>query len=191
MEGLFFEIMNKKLLSFLLLIAFIFGYTVYESLKLDHKLGQSKQSQSGSVIQNFPMDVKWKHLEDDRAFDVKEAFNGQNKVVVHFWATWCAPCEVEFPELVELTQLISKNKKILFLFVAVNDELAKVQKFLSNYKIGQNVILLKDDENQFKRLGTYKMPETYLFNEKGKVIKKYSGQRPWSQNFLINYFKNL
>lgn len=183
--------MNKKLLAFLSIIIFVLGYTIYESMKLDRKLGQNSFSSTGAAIKQFPMDMDWKHLVGDKNFDVNSVFKEKNKIVVHFWATWCGPCEVEFPELVELTKLVKKNSNVVFLFVAVNDELPKVQKFLQKFEIGENVVLLKDNKNQFKRLGTYKMPETYLFDAKGSVVKKYSGQQPWTQTHMVNYFLGL
>ena len=52
---------------------------------------------------------------------------------VHFWATWCAPCEVEFPEFLKFADSL-RNKKIKFILIAINDDLIKVKKFLKQFQ---------------------------------------------------------
>ena len=190
-RSFFYNDMNKKLTLFLSIIAFVFAYTVYESIKLDNKLSGNRVSVTGDVISQFPDNIKWKRLESGQPFSIDSVFKDGLNVVVHFWATWCAPCEVEFPEIVELARLLKEKKNIVFLFVAVNDKLHEVQKFLNKFDLGENIILLKDDDNQYKRFGTYKMPETYLFDSTRVVIKKYSGQHAWSQSYLVDFFKAL
>ena len=189
-KGLF-TFMNKKLLIFLAVIAFTFGYTIYESMKLDKKLAAQSSIRTGAIIKSYPKYIKFKDLFDKKVFDQKSIFDGKSKIIVHFWATWCGPCELEFPELVELTAKLKGDPSIKFVFVAVNDELKKIQKFLKKFNLEANTIVLKDDNNGFKSFGTYKLPETYIFGADGKVIKKYSGQQAWASDTLVNYFKSL
>lgn len=185
--------MNKKLLLFLFIIIFVFGYTIYESVKLDKKLAKTNFSQTGTIIKSLPDGLKWYPLNkaDGKVFDVNKVLTDGSNVIVHFWATWCAPCEVEFPELVELTKLLKEKTNLKFLFVAVNDDVAKVNKFLKKFEIQENTYLLVDNDNEYKRLGTYRMPESYLFGTDGKVLKKYTGQQPWTQKFIVDYLKSL
>ena len=48
------------------------------------------------------------------------------KNFVHFWATWCAPCEKELPDLLKFA--LNENKTITFLFISVNDEAIRYRK---------------------------------------------------------------
>jgi len=34
-------------------------------------------------------------------------------ILVHFWATWCPPCIVEFPDLIKLAESQNKNFIVL------------------------------------------------------------------------------
>jgi thiol-disulfide isomerase/thioredoxin len=47
-----------------------------------------------------------------------EAHHGQ-PVVVTFWATWCAPCVKEFPELIALA---ARRRDVAFVSVSIDDK---------------------------------------------------------------------
>ena len=178
--------MNSKLLIFLALIAFTFGFATYEAMKMDKKLGSSVGE---ILIKELPRDLTFKNF-NDQAVDLKTA--SDVFTVVHFWATWCAPCEVEFPELVSFINSMKSRNDMRFVLVAVNDDDKKVKKFLSKFNIeNENVVLVKDSDNNYQKFGSYKLPETYLFDKKFQTLRKFSGQQAWTQNTIVDYFKSL
>ena len=181
--------MNNKLTIFLIMTSFVFGYAVYEAVKLDGKLGGNNFTQTGSVLKKLPETVDFKTM-DDEVFDFKTV--SDQKLFIHFWATWCGPCEVEFPELVEFINHFKNKSDLKFLIVAVNDDPKKVKKFLARFSIdNKNVFLLKDDTNSYNKFGTYKLPETFLFASGGSLVRKFPGQQVWTQEFLVNFFQNI
>lgn len=182
--------MNNKLVIFSLIIIFVFGYIMYETNKIQSKLVKPS-SDTGTIIQQFPK-VKFQSFEAENLIDPMEIAGEGNFLFVHFWATWCGPCELEFPELSELIGLLKEKKNLKFLLVAVNDDKTKIKKFLKKYDLVlDNVVILEDKIDAHKEFGTYKMPETFLFNPQGGVIKKFTGQQAWRQNHLVNLFKSL
>ena len=52
--------------------------------------------------------------------------------VFHLWATWCGPCEAEFPDFLRYAESF-KNKPVLFTLVAVKDEAQKIKKWVKKY----------------------------------------------------------
>jgi peroxiredoxin len=62
--------------------------------------------------------------------------NGTGKLLlVNFWATWCAPCAAEFPDL-EATYRMYRPRNLEFVAVSVNDpeERAAVVQFLKEHR---------------------------------------------------------
>jgi len=105
-------------------------------------------------------------------------------VLVNFWATWCEPCKIEIPELIQL-QAKYEPKGFTILGVAMDDEgKSVVAPFVEKkrYDIGggQQVpmnypILLGDDEIASKFGGLLGFPTTVLFDKDGKEIKRTTG----------------
>ena len=122
-----------------------------------------------------------------KGLDGKDVTVAQYKgkvVLVNFWATWCEPCKIEIPELIQL-QAKYEPKGFTILGVAMDDEgKSVVAPFVEKkrYDIGggQQVpmnypILLGDDEIASKFGGLLGFPTTVLFDKNGKEIKRTTG----------------
>ena len=123
----------------------------------------------------------------------KTVYKGGNEIlVVHFWGTWCAPCEKEFPELFALADRMSKNKGIKFVFLAAYDTVNKVKKFLKDYKVPENVLIGLDNSGKaMMQFGTIKVPETFIFDKDGKTLKKFVGPQQWEKPYFNNLLSEL
>jgi len=122
-----------------------------------------------------------------KTLDGKDVTVAQYKgkvVLVNFWATWCEPCKIEIPELIQL-QAKYEPKGFTILGVAMDDEgKSVVAPFVEKkrYDIGggQQVpmnypILLGNDEIASKFGGLLGFPTTVLFDKNGKEIKRTTG----------------
>lgn len=121
----------------------------------------------------------------------EQGFEGKT-LLVHFWATWCGPCEAELPELLALTDKLPTNVRVLI--VAINDEVPKIRKFLADLKLPQNkeVLWLMDNRNVHRDLfGTTKLPESYVFKADGSILRKLVGPQEWGNPHFIDIFKGL
>lgn len=101
-------------------------------------------------------------------------------LLVNFWATWCAPCIEEFPDLVAINN--DYQGKIDFITVTL-DDLAEINtgvpKFLAKVKATMPTYLLKTTDEDAAILAVAKgwkggLPFTILFDGKGATI--YSRQ---------------
>lgn len=95
-------------------------------------------------------------------------------ILLHFWASWCRPCLVEFPELVRLA---AKNAdKLVVLAVSVDKSEVAIQKFTKSYTLPANFYLIQDKDKAIssKLFQTFHYPETVLigcdFTLRDKVI---------------------
>ena len=175
--------MQKRIIIILSLLLAIFLFILYQGKMLDDRFTSFQSSnERGTVIKAMPK-VEFKYLDSDKHYDFFQSDKGKNSLFLHFWATWCGPCEAEFPKLSKLIQE-SKDENITFVFVAVNDELPKIKKFLKRFPDLDAVIALDNDFIHQKHFGTYKLPETFLFDKTGKIIKKHTGAKNWASEML-------
>lgn len=186
--------MGNKIIIISTIVVFTFGYAIYHALKLDNKLASNADYfSSNSVLKTLP-DAELAEYKSGQKIDLKALAAEENLVVVHFWATWCGPCEKEFPEIVELTERLENKKDIKFFFVAVNDKDKDVNKFLSGQKIDEspNFVVARDDSFIHQKFyGTYKLPETFIFGKDGKLIRKFTGAQRWTDPGFIKMLSDL
>jgi thiol-disulfide isomerase/thioredoxin len=104
-------------------------------------------------------------------------------VLVNFWATWCAPCRIEIPWLIEFNQKYGP-KGLVILGVAMDDEGNKVvQPYVENQRFDVNghpeamnyQILLGNSKIAEKFGGILGMPTSMLYSRDGKKIKTIVG----------------
>jgi thiol-disulfide isomerase/thioredoxin len=104
-------------------------------------------------------------------------------VLVNFWATWCAPCRIEIPWLIEFNQKYGP-KGLVILGVAMDDEGKKiVQPYVQTQRFDVNghpeamnyQILLGNTKIADKFGGILGMPTSMLYSRDGKKIKTIIG----------------
>lgn len=183
----------KKIGVFFGLIVFVFGYAVYDAIKVDKMLTTKTLTNTGSVITSIPEVSFFKYPPDlDKKILLSNLSKEGNNIIVHFWATWCAPCEKEFPDLMEAVKILEEKENLKFVLVAVRDDQKKIKRFLKKYNVdSKNIVLLEDRNSDHKLFGTYKLPESYLFSSNGNLLKKYPGVQSWTQKHIISFLKSL
>jgi thiol-disulfide isomerase/thioredoxin len=99
-------------------------------------------------------------------------------LVVNFWATWCAPCVEEMPELSELQTELDAGKKVQIIGIGI-DSPSNIAEFISKYKIAYPIYVGGLSGTELSRqLGNQAggLPFTVLIDGDGKVRKSYLGR---------------
>ena len=111
-------------------------------------------------------------------------------VFLNFWATWCPPCREEIPSMVRLNRLMA-GKPFQMLAVSI-DERGKdaVESFLKNSGT-MLPTLLDTDQAISKRYGTTGVPETFILDKKGVIVKKVVGGMDWSDPQVVVFFNEI
>lgn len=98
-------------------------------------------------------------------------------LLVNFWATWCAPCVEEMPELSALQDEQSfKNLQIIGIGI---DSPSNIREFAAQHKIGYPLYLAGMSGIELaKQMGNQHggLPFTLLIGVDGKVKKTYIGR---------------
>jgi len=108
----------------------------------------------------------------------------QGKVVlVNFWATWCDPCRVEIPWLIEMQNKYG-SQGFTVLGIAMDEEgkpvvapfVEKQRYDVSGQKLAMNYPILIGNENVAEKFGgLLGYPTSVLISRDGKVLKRTTG----------------
>jgi thiol-disulfide isomerase/thioredoxin len=108
--------------------------------------------------------------------------DGTRPLLVNFWATWCIPCRVEFPDLIKIDKDY-RPKGLDFIAITLDDVADRetvVPKFLRQLKAQMPAYLLNVPDpdpaiNSVDPEWGGVLPATFLYNNKGEVIYKHFG----------------
>ena len=135
-----------------------------------------KKSQSASTFQS----VQMKSLEDSSV--TVGDYHGK-VVLVNFWATWCDPCRVEIPWLIEMQNKYGA-KGFTVLGIAMDEEgksvvapfVAKERYDVNGEKLPMNYPIVVGNEKVAEKFGgLLGYPTSILISRDGKVLKRTTG----------------
>jgi cytochrome c biogenesis protein CcmG, thiol:disulfide interchange protein DsbE len=101
----------------------------------------------------------------------------QGKVVIlDFWATYCPPCLEEIPHLKSLQAKYGKeNLQVIGLHVGGEEDRPKVPAFVEKLKIDYILATPEDQLTRFIFGKQDAIPQTAIFDRKGKLVTKIIG----------------
>jgi thiol-disulfide isomerase/thioredoxin len=100
-------------------------------------------------------------------------------VLLHFWATFCAPCRKEMPALETLAQQFA-GKDLVVLAIAVDRSGRRVvENFVQQYDLHLRVPLDPDGTVR-KQYAIDALPTSYLIGRDGRFVGRSIGERDWS-----------
>ncbi len=146
--------------------------------------GESETAHQGAAPAGaavFPPAVHtWKDYEG-RDVDLRD-YRGKI-VVINFWATWCGPCRIEIPALVDM-RAVYDPEQVAIIGVSLDQVPAdKAQpllgKFVERYEINYPIV----HDGKFELIRTYfkknlnsvAVPMTYVFDQQGRLYRSHRG----------------
>lgn len=177
----------KKIVLILVTVAALIGITIWADRA-------TRLSTKASVVAHSPADAAGKpapeiKLKDLNDKDVALADYKGKVVLVNFWATWCDPCRVEIPWLIDM-QAKYGAKGFTVLGVAMDDEgKSVVSPFVAKERFdvnGQQVpmsypILIGNDDASTKFGGILGFPTSFLISRDGKQVVRFQGLKSYDE----------
>ncbi|PKQ10986.1 MAG: DsbE family thiol:disulfide interchange protein [Alphaproteobacteria bacterium HGW-Alphaproteobacteria-1] len=104
---------------------------------------------------------------------------GEGVKLVNYWASWCAPCRVEHPNLTGLAA-----EGVTIYGVNYKDKPGNALGFLA--ELGNPYAAMGADESGRMALdwGVYGVPETYVIDGRGNIVLRFAG--PITERVLEN-----
>ncbi|MGH2595924.1 MAG: TlpA family protein disulfide reductase [Actinomycetota bacterium] len=100
-------------------------------------------------------------------------------VVVNFWATWCAPCRNEQPDLVQLANDYH-DRGVRFLGVSERDDTAKARAWVKEFHVPYPSIV--DEPGAWADdFAFFGLPDTYVIDRSGTIRWTVFGQTDATQ----------
>lgn len=123
-------------------------------------------------------------LKDMDGRDVRLADFSGKPLIINLWATWCGPCRLEMPQLVQLSAKY-KDRGLNIIGISVDDRPEDVRAFAAEFKVNYPMLVGLGRDEVLAALGyTGGVPMSLFVNADGTVAHRMIGiatTRSWER----------
>lgn len=110
-------------------------------------------------------------------------------VILNFWATWCAPCIKEMPDLIHLKKLLKKDNIRVLALSEDRGGTKKIIRFLKKHGFENLDVLIDKKSKIARKSGVRGLPVTILIDSKGFERGRITGTAPWVEPDVVNFVR--
>ena len=111
-------------------------------------------------------------------------------VLLNIWATWCAPCKVEMPSMEHLHRRLAGTDFRLVAVSVDEEDSTVVNKFVKD--MGLTFEILHNRDGSIRRIyQTTGVPESFVIDRDGVIVKKVIGAADWNAPVNENLIRRL
>lgn len=115
-------------------------------------------------------------------------------VIVNFWASWCGPCVEEIPSFLRLKEAMGDDVQILA--ISNDSTLEDIEIFLKSFpRFKAPLVEIVHDApptlTVTKLFDVFRLPESYVFDRSGRMVRKVVGTIDWSSEDAMGYLRML
>ena len=162
---------------------------IFLSFLIFSNLSYSDNNNQQILIKD-PKKVETFSIKDINDYEKIISSSEKKILLLNFWATWCAPCIKEIPELLELKKKFNNDVEIYFLSVDSNVK-KTVPKFLKKNKL-EDLKVLNDEKLKISsKFGVKVMPTTVIINKEFEEVAQVKGYVDWSSSKYLDLIKKF
>lgn len=94
--------------------------------------------------------------------------------LVNVWASWCGPCRIEHPQLMQLAQM-SGAEALRIIGINYKDTEANALRFLADLGDPYQAVGVDQRGRTSIEWGVYGVPETFIVDGAGRIVLKHVG----------------
>jgi Thiol-disulfide isomerase and thioredoxins len=108
-------------------------------------------------------------------------------VILNLWATWCPPCIIELPSLIQFHRMMPD---VVIIAISQDEDDDVYRRFLVQHHI--DFLTVRDPTARINHLyGTIQIPESYVIDKNGMLRRKFVSAQDWTSPEIIAYLKKL
>lgn len=127
---------------------------------------------------------------DGKTISTDEIANGDNPLILSFWATWCKPCIKELNAINELYDEWQEETGVKVVAISIDDtrSQARVKPFVNGNDWAFDILL--DANSDFRRaMNVNAVPHTFLFDGNMKLVNQHTSYAPGDEEKLYEKVK--
>ena len=139
------------------------------------------------VLTTLPVNVLESELKALNGAPIKLSNYDGKVLLINLWATWCRPCRIETPELVNLYK---ENRARGLEIVGLSTEnpeasAEKVRQFVQDFEVNYRIGWATPEVAIALMQGRDAIPQSFVIGRDGRVIKRFVGFNPTSTPPLL------
>ena len=167
--------LERAIQSLIVMLLAVFVYVIFDSF-------HERLVEVGDSAPDFS-------ITTDNGRAITAASFGGKLLVLNFWATWCPPCVEELPSLNEFANRFTKAG-VVVLGISVDSDEKIYRDFLARARV--SFLTARDPDRKISAdYGTFKYPESYIVDGKGKVLRKIISNQDWMSDRVIKDVESL
>lgn len=109
--------------------------------------------------------------------NIIDSYRKDKAVLVNVWATWCAPCIEEFPDIVELQRVYEDKLQVVFISADFPDNRDRALNFLKDHNVDWTTYFKTGKDQPFIEALSDKwsgaLPFTKIIGKDGEVVTSW------------------
>ncbi len=167
--------------KFIIILSLVLAGCLFALWDLTHRPAMVTERENDSLTLAPQVTLRTLNGEEIKLHDLKE-----KPVLLNIWATWCTPCIVEMPQLLQLSQRY--KDEMVFIALSTDRDVETITQFfdrlpdeVKNFVHAENVIFAHDPRLEVSKgaFGTDMYPETFIINKDMQIVKKIQGVTDW------------